>query len=69
MAEEDGYAVMEDLDLDWLYVEDDYPLSVRIGHVLLCLEHLHVSAHYPLPRSYDLASHRSPTIHEGGRHC
>jgi hypothetical protein len=44
MAEEDGYAVMEDMDFDWLYVEDDYPLSVRIGHVLLGLDHLHVSA-------------------------
>jgi hypothetical protein len=35
MAEEEGYAVMEDMDFDWLYVEDDYPLSVRISHVWL----------------------------------
>ena len=35
MAEDDGYGMIEDLDFDWLYVEDDYPLSVRIRHLLL----------------------------------
>lgn len=33
MAEEDGYGVMDDLDFDWLYVEDDYPLSVCVSVV------------------------------------
>ena len=37
MADDDDYGGMEDLDFDWIYVEDDFPLSVRTGHVLPCL--------------------------------
>lgn len=45
MAEEDGYGIMEEMDFDWVYVEDDYPLSVRVSRVLL--RELQASAYIP----------------------
>lgn len=63
MAEEDGYALMEENDYDWLYVEDDYPLSVGTGSIwLLGLRRLHVPAQGPLPWNDVPAGCLNPTI-------
>ena len=41
MAEDDGFGMLDDVDFEWLYVEDDYPLSVcltLVPRVSTCLQ-------------------------------